>query len=148
MPEGIIPDEGLDNVLLRILDPSRGGTATWRLILWVNDIEPDHATVLADLVQATWGGYSFVTLDPLKWTTPVITDGCASSDYDTSPLQWWVTGGPTETNYGYALTDPGAGVIRFIQRFDEEDIAPVEVGARVVLLPKYTLTSAACPSSP
>ncbi len=148
MPDGLIPDEGIDNVLMRILDPAgRGGSATWRLVFWVNDITPDNATVLADLVQATWGGYSFVTLMPGVWTDPVVDDGCATSTYGTTALQWNVLNAMGQTNYGYALLDPGAGVIRFIQRFDDADIAPLQTGGNVLLLPRYTLTSAACPGS-
>lgn len=146
MPEGLIPDEGIDNVLLRILDPAgRGGSATWRLIFFVNDLVPDANTVLASLLQATWGGYSFVTLMPGVWTTPTVEDGCAKSTYGTDALQWNVLNAMDQTNYGYALVDPGAGVIRFIQRFDDDDIAPLETGGSVLLLPQYTLTSAACP---
>jgi hypothetical protein len=149
MPDGLIPDEGLDNSLLRILDPAgRGGSATWRLIFFVNDITPDADTVLADLDEATWGGYSFVTLMPGLWVTPIVSDGCATSNYGTDALQWNVLNSMSQTNYGYALVDPGAGVIRFIQRFDDADIQPLVTGGTVLLLPQYTLTSAACPGAP
>ena len=147
MAEGIIPDEGLAGTLLRTLNPAGVSPGSWRLILWVNDLTPDKDTVVADLVPATWLGYSFVTLDQTKWTAPDVSDGCATSYYDTAPLVWWVTGGPTETNYGYALIDTGPNVIRFVQRFDDSDLAPVVPGSRVVLLPTYTITSAACPGS-
>lgn len=147
MPEGLIPDEGLAVPLSRILDPAGANHSTWRLIFWVNDIVPDKDTVKADLVEASWLGYSIVTLIPSTWTYPTVNDGCATSTYGTTALTWYVTGGPLETNYGYALIDPGANVIRFIQRFEAEDIAPVVPGSRVVLLPTYTLTSAACPGS-
>ena len=148
MPDGIVPDEGADNILLRILDPAgRGGSASWRLILWVNDITPNFATVRANLTDATFGGYSFVTLDPAVWTTPTVSDGCASSDYGTDSLVWYVTTGPVQTIYGYAFIDTGPNVIRFVQRFDPEDISEAPVGSRVVLLPRYTHTSAACGGS-
>lgn len=145
MPDGILPDEGIGVQLRRILDPASADHATWRLILFVNDITPDADTVLADLTEATWAGYSFVTMIPGNWTTPEVDTGCATSTYGTTPLTWYVTGGPLQTNYGYAMIDPGAGVIRFVQRFEPADIQPVVVGARVILLPTYTLTSAACP---
>ena len=149
MPDGLIPDEGLDNVLLRILDPAgRGGSATWRLVFWVNDITPDKDTVLADLTLATWGGYSFVTMMPGAWNDPVVKDGCVTSSYGSSVLHWDCLNAAGQTNYGWAMIDPGAGVIRFIQRFDDDDITPLETGQDVLLLPQYTLTSAACPGSP
>lgn len=147
MPEGIIPDEGLAGTLQRTLNPAGVSAGSWRLILWVNDLVPDAGTVVADLTPASWLGYSFVTLDQSKWTTPTVEDGCATAYYDTAPIVWWVTGGPTETNYGFALIDTGPNVLRFVQRFDSADLAPVVPGSRVVLLPTYTITSAACPGS-
>lgn len=145
MPSGIVPDEGADNILMRILDPAgRGGSATWRLILWTNNITPTFATVRADLVEATFAGYSFVTLDPAVWTTPTVSDGCAQSTYGTTALVWNVNGTPAETIYGWAMIDPGPNVIRFVQRFDPDDIALAPVGSKVILLPRYTHTSAPC----
>ncbi len=147
MPDGLIPDEGLAVPLARILDPAGANQSSWRLVLWVNDVTPDADTVLADLTQATFGGYSFVTLVPGTWTVPVVADGCATSTYGTVALVWYVTAAMGETVYGYALIDPGAGVIRFVQRFEADDIEPLETGGRVLLLPQYTLTSAACGGS-
>ena len=51
-----------------------------------------------------------------------------------------------QTVYGFALADPGTGQLRFIQRFDDDDIVPLESGGRISLLPTLTLTSAACSS--
>lgn len=146
MPDGFIPDEGLSVPLARILNPVGADHLAWRLVFWVNDFTPDNTVVLANLVQASWGGYSFATLDPTQWSTPVVSPKCAVSTYGTVALSWNVTGGPVQTNFGYALIDPSAGVIRFIQRFDPADIQPVPVGGQVTLLPQYTLTSAACSS--
>jgi hypothetical protein len=145
MPDGILPSEGLGDQLEYILKRSVSGVGPWVLKLWVNDLVPTEATVLADLVFASWGGYSPVTLTRPEWTVPVVDEGCAVSTWGEDALVWYVTSGPTETNYGYALVDDSAGVIRFIQRFEEEDIAPVAVGGRVTLLPRYSLTSCACP---
>jgi hypothetical protein len=146
VPNGLLPDEGIDDQLRRIIAPGFGTSNSWRCILWVNDLVPDNNTVLASLTPATFPGYSFVTLMPGTWTVPDVVDGCATSTYGTTPLQWIVSGPTTETVYGYALTDPTAGVLRFIQRFDDSDITPLAIGSRVVLLPQYTLTSAACGS--
>lgn len=145
MPDGILPNEGIGQQLECILSRSVGGVAPWKLILWVNDIDPDADTTFADLVEASWSGYTALTLPRSDWTTPMVINGCAVSTYTETPQVWYVTGGPTETNYGYALVDSITNVIRFIQRFEEEDLAPVEPGGRVTLLPRYTLTSCACP---
>lgn len=145
MPPGILPNEGIGAQLEYILKSAISGVLPWELMFFVNDITPTAATVLADLVEASWSGYMRATLDRADWTTPTVDDGCAHSTWGTDAIVWYVTGGPTETNYGYALVDTMAGVIRCIQRFDDEDITPVVIGGQVTLLPEYTLTSAECP---
>lgn len=144
MPSGILPDEGIALQLECILKRTVAGISPWSLILWTNDITPTFATVLADLTEATFLGYTRVTLDRSTWTTPTVHDGCAHSTWGTDAIVWNVTGGPVETLYGYAMIDPTMNVIRFVQRFDAEDIAPIILGGKVLLLPEYTLTSAEC----
>lgn len=145
MPDGLLPAEGIAEQLACILQKTVSGVLPWTLVLWVNDITPTFATVYADLQLATFGGYFPVTLTRAEWTDPVVDYGCASSTWGTDVTTWYVTSGPTETPYGYAMLDSVTNVIRFIQRFEDADIAPVEVGGRVTLLPRYTLTSAPCP---
>jgi hypothetical protein len=145
VPNGFIPDEGLSVQLTRLVNPVGAGAEVWRAVFWVNPLIPDHTITLAGLTLATWPGYTFVTLDPTKWTAPVVSSDCAVTNYGTTALTWNVTGPTTQTNYGYALVAPGAGVIRWIQRFDDADIKPLANGDQVTLLPQYSLTSAACP---
>lgn len=145
MAEGFLPDEGIADQLEYILKRSIAGVLPWQLIYWTNDIVPTAATVLADLTEATFSGYTRLTLDRSMWTTPTVHDGCAHSTWGTEAQVWYVTGGPTETLYGYAYIDFTAGKIRFVQRFDEVDIQPIKIGGKVTILPTYTLTSAACP---
>lgn len=145
MPNGLLPSEGIAQQLECILKKSVSGIPPWLLILWVNDITPTFATAFEDLVEATWSGYSPVVLDRPTWTTPTISSNCATSTWGTDPLVWYVGGGPPETNYGYAMLDSTTNRIQFIQRFDTADIAPTAPGARVTLLPRYTLTSCSCP---
>jgi len=144
MPAGLLPNEGIAKQLEYILKSPISGVLPWELIFWVNDIVPDADTVLADLTEATWGGYSRLTLDRSLWTGFTVSDGCCHATWGMVAQTWYVTSGPTETIYGYAYVDYTTGVIRFIQRLDEEDIRPVEVGGRVTILPEYTLTSAEC----
>ncbi len=145
MPDGLLPDEGIGDQLEYILKRSISGVLPWQLIFWTNDVQVDSDTVLSDLTEATFDGYSRLTLDRSEWTTPTVHAGCAHSTWGTVPQVWYVTGGPVETIYGYAYVDVGAGVLRFVQRFDGDDIEPITVGGKVLLLPTYTLTSAACP---
>jgi hypothetical protein len=144
MPAGLLPDEGIADQLYYILSAPIAGVLNWQLILWTNDYTPSFDTTFADLTEATWGGYSRMILDRSTWTPPDVNMGCATSTYGTDPISYTVTDGPEETNYGVAYLDPGSGVLRFVQRFDDADISPIEIGGQFSILPQYTLTSAAC----
>jgi hypothetical protein len=148
MPAGSLPDEGIAAQLSYILSATISGVLPWQLMLFVNDLTPDATTILADLTEATWPGYSRVTLDRGTWTTPTVLAGCATSTYGTVPQTWYVgvLSSPV-TNYGAAFVDASSSVLRWVQRFDDADIAPITTGGRFLYLPQYTLTSAACGSS-
>ena len=147
MPEGILPNEGIGQQLESIVKLEVAGIAAWQLVLFVNDIVPDADVTFADLVEASFDGYSRATLERALWLEPTVDGGCAVSVYGTEPLQWYNLGTDEPTVYGYALIDSSSEVIRFIQRFEDDDIQPLEPGGRIVLLPRYTLTSAACPEA-
>ena len=147
MPAAVIPNEGLGAQLLELLGKQAPGVLPWQLLFWVNDIEPDAGTVLADLEEATFGGYARLTLDRDEWTGLSVANGCAKVTWGMEPQIWYVTSGPVETIYGYAFLDPGYNVLRLVQRFDDADIEPIKLGGKVMMLPEYTLTSCACPTS-
>lgn len=145
MPDQLLPDEGIAQQLASILSAPIPGLLPWTLILFVNDVVPDASTVLGDLVQATFPGYTPATLTRADWTTPTVISGCAHSTWGTDPLLWFVTGPTSETLFGFAMCDLILGVLRTVQRFDDSDIQPLAPGQRIALLPEYTLTSAPCP---
>lgn len=145
MPAGLLPDEGIGDQLYWILSAPISGVTNWQLVLWVNDYVPDNTTTLANLTEATWPGYSRVTLDRSTWTTPTVSSGCATSTYGTTPLVFYVGSvSPGTINYGAAYYDPGAAKLRWVQRFDSADLNPITAGGQFQILPQYTLTSAAC----
>jgi len=147
VPSGILPDEGIGDELSYILKAPLAGVANWQMILWVNDLVPSFDTVFSDLEESTWGGYSRVQLDRSVWTDPDVSQGCATSTWGTDPISFDVSDPMDQTIFGVAYYDPTKGVLRFIQRFDDADIAPLELGQQFQILPVYTLTSAACSSS-
>lgn len=145
MPNGILTNVGAPYPLRYWLQQTISGVIDWQMMIWVNDLVPDDDTVYSDLTEATWNGYNRVTLTRSLWTSPVVTDGCAVSTWGTDPYQWYVLGDPLDTPYGWAMIDPIATEIRWVQRFDDADIAPVELGGKFLLLPRITMTSAPCP---
>lgn len=145
MPAGVLPDEGIGAQLGYILSATITGVVDWQLILFTNDITVDASTVYADLTEATWAGYTRRTLARAMWTAPTVSDGCATSTYTTSPQVYSVgTVDPDTINYGAAYYDPGGGVLRWCQRFDDADLNALTTGGQFQILPTYTLTSAAC----
>jgi hypothetical protein len=144
MPAGIIPNEGLDPTIQELLGVVAVNPVPWQLMFFQNDITPDADTVFADLVEADFDGYNQLTLTRDQWVTEPADAGCIHATWGTVAQVWYVLGGPPQTLYGYAYYDATSDIIRFIQRFDPDDIAPLEIGGKVTLLPEYTLTSAEC----
>lgn len=143
MPRGVFVDEGLGRGLKWLIDNPDTALVPWELLLWVNDITPNELTTLAHLEEPTWGGYSRVTLDPATWTAPFLEAHEARSDYGTDPVEFPNVGGPTETPRGFAIFDPGNGVLVYAERFDAGDIAPVPMGGSKFVLPRVTRRSRA-----
>lgn len=144
MPDGFIPNEGLAGELTRRVNPSAMGGRVSRVILWINDHTPTGATVLADLTPASFEGYTFFTLTDADWQAPTVAAGCARSVWGAAALQWTVGDPRGQTVYGWALVDVGAGVLRFVQRFDPLDIRPLVFGDVLTLSVEQTETSAVC----
>ena len=148
MPAGILPDEGIAAQLSWILSAAVPGVLPWQLLLFTNNLVVDANTVFADLVEASWPGYSRQTLDRSAWTTPTVVTGCATSTWGTVPIVYNVGAVSLNTiNYGAAYYDQSSGVLRWVQTFDTADQVPLQVGGQFQLLPQYTLTSAACSGS-
>lgn len=137
MPGVVFPDEGVGDIILSVVDPARVAGMLWRVIFFVNDYTPSRATVLADLVEASWNGYTFYTIVPANWQTPSPVTGGVMALYGTAPLTWTVLGALGQTNYGWAIIDPGPGVVRLAQRFEDDDIVPLTDGSPVQLQPQF-----------
>lgn len=146
MPAGLLPDEGIGELLKYWTSTPIPGVADWYLMLWVNDIEVNSDTTLTDLEEATWSGYMQKTLTRADWKDPEVAAGCATTQWGDDSIIWNVGDGEPQTNYGVAYVDPSTAELRFVQRFDNADIAPIEVGGKFLLLPKLTLTSHECTS--
>ncbi len=144
MPDTIMPDEGIIQQHQDSLQIGISGRFPWKLMLWTNDFLPDFDTVLSDLTEATWVGYGRISITPADWTAFTALDGCSHAQWKLTPIAWPVTSGPLETVFGWAMIDEIAGLIRRVQRFDAEDIAPIVLGVPFLLLPRVTFTSAAC----
>lgn len=143
MPAQILTNESLTQQHSDLLAIPRTALP-YSLILWVNDFSPDADTVLANLLEASFGGYHRVLLDPslFQFTSP--DGGCSHAQWGSTPYAWYVTADPIQTIYGWAVIDPLAGITIRVQRFDPTDILTIVLGSQFLLLPAFTLTSAVC----
>lgn len=138
----VAPNEGLPALLDYILRDDVDGVADWELILFVNDITPDQDTEYADLTEATFTGYSSVTVTRGDWTAAVIDSDVAVSTWGAAATTWTNTGSE-QTVYGYAMVTATSPVIRLIERF----ASPVVLATNGILglLPRVTLGTAPAP---
>lgn len=138
----VAPNEGLPALLDYMLKDDVSGVGPWELILWTNDITPDQDTEYGDLTEATFTGYSSVTVTREDWTAAVIDSDVAVSTWGETPTTWTNTGSE-QTVYGYAMVTATSPVIRLIERF----ASPVVMGTNGILglLPRVTLGTAPAP---
>lgn len=135
----VLPNEGLPDLLAYWLGKTVNTFFDWQLVLWKNSFTPVQSTVYADIVLATFTGYSPVTVVKANWTSPVIDTDKAVSTWNTTPQLWTCTAG-SETIYGYALVTPSSPKILAIERFASP--VPVAPGGIIGVLPRLTFTTA------
>lgn len=141
MPNGIVPDEGLQRECLDILDNAGTAFSAWVILLWVNDYTPTEDTTLADLTEASFTGYSRRSLTASEWSVPVVAAHKATSTWGSAPLVWTNGNASAVTVYGCAYYDTLAGRLRFVERFDDADIVAVEPGGTIAVTPRFSLRS-------
>lgn len=135
----VLPNEGLPDLLAYWIGKSVNTFFDWNLVLFKNALTPVQATVYADLVLATFTGYSAVPVTKADWTSPVIDTDKAVSTWKTTPTLWTCTAG-SETIYGYALVTPSGPKIMAVERFASP--VPVAPGGIIGVLPRLTFTTA------
>lgn len=144
MGVGLVPNEGLFDELEYIIKRTISGVNPWDLYLYTNGITPNALTVFADLVDATFTGYTHQSLTRSNWTTPVLSVDRVSSTWGTTPILFTNTGITTETIRGYAFVDPILLVLRGIQALDPCDIIPLVPGGMFAILPTFVYRGSLC----
>ncbi len=106
--------------------------------LYTNDLDPDLETVLEDLVEATFPGYSAQIVQ--QWTPPILVGADAASYGD--PVLWErsVSGLP-QTIYGYYVTAGPTSDLLWAERRAAGPVVVSAAGDPVYLTPALTLQS-------
>lgn len=126
---GVWSDQGISDALAEVTAGSPVSTA--KLRLYSNNVTPSNATVLADLTESSFSGYSAVTLS--GWSSPVVTAHVAQSD--PSSITFTITSG-TATVYGWYATNSAGTRLLWAQR---DPSAPITLDATG--LNQYTVTA-------
>lgn len=111
------------------------GTITCRL--FQNDYEPSAGVVLADLLEANFGGYSPAELLADEWFGDLLSEHVATSTYNFF-VDFTADGLNTYTQrvYGYYLTAPGYDLLGAFRFLAPIDVAP---GGTVRVQPQVSL---------
>jgi hypothetical protein len=126
---GVWADDGIKAELDAMTGSSPISTA--KLRLFKSNTTPSNATVLSDLTEATFAGYSAISLS--GWSAAVVTAHVAQSD--PSPGTFTITSG-TQAIYGWYVTDSGNTKLLWAQR---DTGAPITLDASG--LSQYTVTA-------
>ena len=75
-----------------------------------------HSTALSAITEATFPGYSRITLSG-PWPASAVTAHVASTTWG-STLTWTCTGGSPQTVYGLYVLDPSGTYLLYVANFD------------------------------
>lgn len=107
-----VPYTGEVYLLNRLLSSS-GVNYTLKLYTAISS-PISNSTVLADLTEANFTGYSATTLTAGNWTGAATAGGITSSSY---PTVTWTCGASGNTVVGYYVVDPGGTVLLWCEAF-------------------------------
>jgi len=130
--DNIYPNEGLTEVWSRFIAQEQ-----LRLHLFVNNFTPDHATVLADLTEASWTGYAEETIDAADIVTNALLGDIAIMTL--RAYSFANSSGGDVDSWGYYITDDGNTKLIQAVRFDAMRTTPD--GDTVDVIPTFTAFS-------
>lgn len=112
----VMPNEGKQEVLDELfrLTSTR---PTWKLDIFVNNVTVADASTLADFTIATWTGYAQVAIARGDWSSATVVSNVGQIDKTTAP-SFTMTGGSSQTAYGWILRNAATDKIWFGQNFD------------------------------
>jgi hypothetical protein len=121
----LFPDQGLVYQLQQIL------TAGVKYHLFSNNYTPTLDTLLSNLVEASWSGYTAVSL---TWSSYSINGVSSHSGFAlASPISFGNSSGSSQNAYGYYVTDSGNTLLLAVARFDAPPVVIPNGGTATVI---------------
>ena len=113
----VCPDAGKTLFLAILFGIGSRNAGNCTLHAYANDYTPDDDSITSSFTEASFGGYSSISITPSNWGSPLIVSHVAESDW-TGPPTWSCTSGSPQDIYGWYLTDDLTGTTMLAQRFD------------------------------
>lgn len=117
------------------------GSGTLRLFQNNPSPAPSKNTVLADLTECTFAGYSGAALNTSTWAAATVTGHVATSTYGATVTFTRSTTGAGQTVYGAYVTDSGNTKLYGVCLFAGGPFTVTSAGDQVSCIPRWTLES-------
>lgn len=111
------------------------------LRLFKNNVSPAVGSVLADFTEATFSGYSLVTLTPANWSETSAT--VVRSDYAPAVEFTSDAGSQNEDIYGYYIATVTSGILVAVERFTNAPFNVADLGDKITVPPVMLFASSA-----
>jgi hypothetical protein len=131
------PDASCENFLADFIT-DRLSTTDYVFRLYTNNVTPGTGTVLADLTEATWGGYAAVDGSTVTWATPSLAGHVAQTNG--SNIVFNNTSGSSQNVYGVYVTNPANTKLYFVER-DPAAVVSVPNGGSYIYTPNQQYKS-------
>lgn len=131
---GVLVNNGENRMLALLVNKSGYSLSDMTLRLYKNDVTPGETDTAATYTEATFTGYSAVSLASADWTlTPGAPSSaaCAQKTFTSSADQ------AAQTIYGYYLTENGGGTLVAAERFSAS-VTIVSNGDNIKVTPTIT----------
>lgn len=110
-----VPDAGELALLELLVKTALAAPDDWWLRLYVDDIDIEAATVIADVTEPTVPGYAAVELLRSLWNAPATIAGRGVVTWGTGPVWFTLTSG-SEDIYGWYVTNAANDTLLFGSR--------------------------------
>ena len=127
-----IQDDGIKGALNDLI----ASGAIWdgcTVRIYTNNYTPTDATLLSDLTQATWSGYSAIALSAANWGAVTVASHLASSPYTLTLAFTRSVTGTAVSNFGWYITDSGNSLLYAAARFATAPLVVTNAGDAIVL---------------
>jgi hypothetical protein len=129
------PDASELTLLTHLLKTTSPPALTLRL--FQSNTTASSSTVVSDLTEANFDGYSAAVLTRSSWGDPSTVSGSAVATYGTATT--WTCGATGNTIYGFYLTENTSDSLVYVERFSTARV--LTEGVDLSVTPKISLTN-------